>query len=204
MHPIFMKTNSERRLDIATNTPLSICLHEAGHFHVACGVGLRFSVLHLPHFDRDNGGQEPDHTSGANLPAVTINKRGLSPEAMISVLLGGYVGELCLYDRSYIDGGGDYSTCVMEAANDARDLVRIQPLLGPTLPETRQEIEKLLVSSLKYVNLKPYLLLARDIKGFRESVSNLYARWKAIDFHALTGGAELFLPLSIAQPVLKA
>ena len=193
MHPIFAMNNRDRMKEISRNIPLSMCLHEAGHFLVARAIGVQFNLLRLSDFLHADDAVH-DNVRAEDSSAVMINRAGLSERDLISIVLGGYVGELCLYDESYIKSGGAYFTRIVNTANDAAELARIQPRLRASPPRTHREIEKLLIDSLKAVQHRPYLLLARNLKGFRESVSNLHARWEAVKFRALVGADNLFLP----------
>ena len=182
MHTIFNRSNPERLRAIRDDFAVSLCLHEAGHAWVARACGAPFTMVHLP----DLNGRAQVHRAApieaTDPPAVIANAAGLSRNDRISVLLGGYVGELCLYDRTYIEGGGEFFTRLADSADDAAEIARI---LGLPKPGTTVEVEKMLVAALKGARHKPYTLLTRDLGGFRSWVSRLHAAWEREGFRSM-------------------
>lgn len=191
MHPIFALSNPERLRAIRDDLTLSVCLHEAGHAWVACALGAPFTMLHLPDLSGPARTYKPVRAGDAVLPAVQINASGLGRKDRISILLGGYAGELCLHEHSYIVEGGAFFTRIAGSANDAARIARI---LGQPEPTTHLAIEQVLVTALRGVGHKPYSLLARDLAGFRRWVSRLHAAWEAESFRSLGLRADLLPP----------
>ena len=129
-----------------------------------------------------------DAANAATLPAVLVNAAGLSREDRITILLGGYAKELCLYDRDNIAGKGVFFTRLTRSADDAAGVARI---LGRPQPNTVPEVERLLVEALIGVRHRPYALLARDLVGFRCRVSRLHAAWERAGFRSMGLHADL-------------
>jgi hypothetical protein len=188
MHPIFTRPNAERLRAIQDNLALSVCLHEGGHAWVARALGAPFTTLRLPDLNAPAQTDEPAPANENALPAVLTNTRGLSRNDRICVLLGGYAGELCLYDHTYIAGGGAFFTRLDGSADDARDIARI---LGLPEPATIPAAERMLVADLKGARQKPYTLLTRDLDGFRRWVSQLHTAWEHEGFRGLDLRADL-------------
>lgn len=187
MHPIFALSNPARLRAIHDDFALSVCLHEGGHAWVARALGAPYTTLHLPDLSGRTGVEQAT-TDDATPPAVLVNAAGLSRTDRISVLLGGYAGELCLYDRDYVASGGAFATRLDHSGNDAAGLARI---LGRPEPTTIPSIERVLVEALIGVRHRPYALLARDLAGFRRWVSRLHAAWEQEGFRGLGLRADL-------------
>lgn len=188
MNSIFTRPNTERLRAIQDDFALSVCLHEGGHAWVARALGTPFTTLRLPDLNAQARTDGPAPANENALPAVLTNTRGLSRNDRICVLLGGYAGELCLYERSYIEKGGAFFTRLDCSADDARDIARI---LGLPEPTTIPAAEKMLVAALKGARQKPYTLLTRDLDGFRRWVSRLHTAWEHEGFRGLDLRADL-------------
>jgi hypothetical protein len=182
MHPIFALSDPERLCAIRNDLTLSLCLHEAGHAWVARALGAPFTMLHLPDLSGPARTYKPVLVGDAVLPAVLVNAEGLGRRDRISILLGGYAGELCLYERSYLVEGGELFTRIAHSADDAAGIAR---LLGLPEPADDAAVEGLLVAALKAADYWPYALLTRDLGGFRRWVSRLHAAWAAESFRRL-------------------
>lgn len=190
MHPIFTRSNAERLRAIRDDFPLSLCLHEAGHAWVSRALGAPFTTLRLPDL---NAPARTDELAPANENAdardgVRVNAAGFSCSDRISALLGGYAGELCLYEYAYLARGGEFYTRLDDSIDDAMKIARI---LGRPAPTTAQAAERILVEALKLVNRKPYSLLARDLPRFRRWVSRLHTAWEHEGFRGLDLRADL-------------
>lgn len=194
MHPIFNESNIARSRTIRENLPLSICLHEAGHVCVARALGVSGGLFGLPDLNAVEAGTQDAIRIGTDrLPSVVVGTSGLSGKAVISILLGGYAGELCLYERDYIAAGGEHYTRVLNTADDA---ARVATILGlPGKPTTHGEIEAVLVAALLGLGRRPYDLLASDLTGFRRCVSRLHAAWEVTGFQSFVVPEDLLPPL---------
>lgn len=192
MHQIFALSNPARLRAIRDDFTLSLCLHEAGHAWVARACGAPYTMLHLPNLSGQTQVDEASPVEDAVPPAVLINASGLSRSDRISILLGGYAGELCLYDHTYVAEGGEFFTRLAESTDDAADIARI---LGLPKPVTTSAVEKMLVDALKGARYKPYTLLTQDLADFRHWVSQLHAAWEQEGFRSMGLCADL-LPAS--------
>lgn len=188
MHPIFALSNPARLRTIRDDFALSVCLHEGGHAWVARELGAPYTTLHLPDLNDATGNAEVAPANDTELPAVMVNAAGLSRNDRICVLLGGYAGELCLYDRDYIAGDNAFFTRLSHSADDAAGIART---LGLPEPVTIPAVEKMLVAALKGARNKPYTLLTRDLAGFRRWVSRLHAAWEREGFRGVGLRADL-------------
>ncbi|OAH29766.1 hypothetical protein AX289_29595 [Methylorubrum populi] len=188
MHPIFTRPNPERLRAIRDDFPLSVCLHEAGHAWVSRALGAPFTVLRLPDLNAPPRTTEPGPADADALDGVRVDAAGFSRNDRISVLLGGYAGELCLYDYAYLARGGELFTRLSHSIDDAAAIAQI---LSRPRPTTIQAAERILVEALTAVNRKPYNLLARDLAGFRRWVSRLHAAWEREGFRGLDLRADL-------------
>lgn len=182
MHTIFTRPNPERLRAIKDDLALSVCLHEGGHAWVARALGARFTMLRLPDLNVPTQTAEPILANENALPAVLTNTGGFSRADRVSALLGGYAGELCLYEYAYIARGGEFFTRLDRSIDDAGSIARI---LGRPNPTTIQAAERVLVDAMAGVGQKPYALLARDLSGFRRWVSRLHAAWEQEGFRSL-------------------
>jgi hypothetical protein len=194
MHPIFALSNLARSRTVRENPPLSICLHQAGHVCVARALGVPFGLFGLPDLNTVGAGaQDAIRIGDDRLPSIAVGTAGLSGEAVMSILLGGYAGELCLYDRDYVAAGGDHYTRVLDSAADA---ARLATILGlPDEPTSHDEIQAVLVAALLGLRYRPYDLLAGDLTGFRASVSRLHAAWEATGFRSFVVPENLLPPV---------
>lgn len=182
MHPIFALSDPERLRAIRDDLALSLCLHEAGHAWIGRALGAPFTMLHLPDLSGPARTYHPVRVGNEVLPTVLVNASGLGRRDRIGILLGGYVGELCLYEPGYLAEGGEFLTRITHSADDAAAIARI--LGRPELADDAG-VERLLVAALKAADYKPYTLLTRDLAGFRRWVSRLHAAWLAEDFRGL-------------------
>ena len=192
MHMIFDRSNPERLRAIRDDFALSLCLHEAGHAWVARACGAPFTMLNLPDLSGQAQVQRSAPVVTTDPPAVLASAAGLSRNDRICVLLGGYAGELCLYDHAYVAGGGEFFTCLDYSADDAAKIARI---LGLPKPDTTVAVEKMLVAALTGARHKPYTLLTRDLGGFRRWVSRLHAAWEREGFRSMGLRSDL-LPVT--------
>lgn len=182
MHPIFALSDLERLHAIRDDLALSLCLHEAGHVWIALALGAPITRFHMPDISGPARTYRPVRVRDEVLPAVAVNAIGLGRRDRISILLGGYVGEICLYEPGYLAVGGEFFTRITHSADDAASIAQI---LG--WPELADDVgvERLLEAAQKATNHRPYALLTRDLSGFRRWVSRLHAAWAAEDFSDL-------------------
>ncbi|OHV14802.1 hypothetical protein BK022_23710 [Methylorubrum extorquens] len=188
MHAIFTHSNPERLRAIRGDLALSVCLHEAGHAWVARALRAPFTTLHLPDLGAPIQHTGPAPANEDALPAVLTSTAGLSSDDRISILLGGYAGELCLYERSYIEKGGQFFTQLDRSIDDAAEIARI---LGRLEPTTTLAAERVLVDAFVGVGRRPHTLLARDLSGFRRWVSRLHAAWEREGFRSMGLNSDL-------------
>ncbi|MGE8131713.1 hypothetical protein ACQKQD_32675 [Methylobacterium sp. NPDC080182] len=188
MHPIFTRPSPERLRAIRDEFPLSVCLHEAGHAWVGRALGAPFTTLRLPDLNAPPRATEPGPADAEALDGVRVNTAGFSRSDRISALLGGYAGELCLYEHTYLARNGEFFTRLDCSIDDAAAIAKI---VGRPTPTTVRAAERILVEALMAVNRKPYTLLTRDLAGFRRWVSRLHAAWEHAGFRGLDMRADL-------------
>ena len=119
-----------------------------------------------------------------------VNTAGLSQRAKLGIFVAGYAGELCLFDREYVQAGKEIYVCAAACANDAAAIVKVGRL--PTRPLTSSaEIQRTLIGCIQGLGFEPYDMLCRNIERFRCQATRLYRLWKNHNFHgmALTGDA---------------
>jgi len=183
LHPIFSLPNPERCQRIRADRHLSICLHELGHFLVARKFKAPFAALALPDL-----GPDVDWNSPAHLPSVVISTKGLSQRAKLGISVAGYAGELCLFDKEYVQAGNEIHVCAAACANDAAAIVKDGRL--PVSPGNDPgEIQRVLIGCIQALRFEPYNMLYDDVVGFRRRVTKLLGAWQDHGFRgmAVTG-----------------
>jgi hypothetical protein len=183
LHPIFALPNPERCQRIRADRRLSICLHELGHFLVARKFKAPFAALALPDL-----GPDVDWNAPAHLPSVVISTKGLSQRAKLGISVAGYAGELCLFDKEYVQAGNEIHVCAAACANDAAAIVKDGRL--PVSPGNDPgEIQRVLIGCIQALRFEPYNMLYDDVVGFRRRVTKLHGAWQDHGFRgmAVTG-----------------
>lgn len=183
LHPVFALPNPERCQHIRGDLKLSICLHELGHFLVARKHEAPFAAIMLP-----NLGPDVNPNAPAYEPSTMVNAAGLSQRARLGIFVAGYAGELCLFDKEYVQAGKEIHVCAAACANDAAAIVKDGRL--PARPGSDPgEIQRVLIGCIQALRFEPYNMLYDDVAGFRRRVTKLHGAWQEQAFRgmAVTG-----------------
>ena len=135
-----------------------------------------------------NLGPDVNPNALAYEPSTMVNVAGLSQRAKLGIFVEGYAGELCLFDKEYVQAGKEIHVCAAACANDAAAIVKDGRL--PVSPgHDPGEIQRVLIGCIQALRFEPYNMLYDDVVGFRRRVTKLHGTWQDQGFRgmAVTG-----------------